>query len=351
MWFIARFMMIARDYLLNWYDKEARTLPWRVHAPERANPYHVWLSEVMLQQTTVATVIPYFLRFIERWPTLDSFAKASLDDLRVAWQGLGYYRRIENLYKGMRHVVEHYDGQLPENESELLKIPGIGPYTAAAIASIAFSKPTLPIDGNIKRVIARLEAIEDEGMQLIARVKEHLASFIHPSRSGDVAQALMDLGATICTPKKPKCEGCPLSASCKAFQINEVQNFPKKVLKKTNPDHYGIAFVLKDGEGQILLEKRPERGLLSGLVGVPGTPWRHAPWAFEEALKYQPVPAHWQKVPHHVTHVFTHFKLHLEVHIAQCHEELENAVHPDNFHTQPLATLYKKVLKTALEAF
>ncbi|MFN7710365.1 MAG: A/G-specific adenine glycosylase [Holosporales bacterium] len=344
-------MIDARDALLSWYDSKARTLPWRVHPPRRANPYHVWLSEVMLQQTTVATVIPYFLRFIERWPSLEAFAAAGLDELRVAWQGLGYYRRIENLHKGVQYVVAHHGGALPQDEESLLKIPGVGLYTAAAIASIAFARPTLPIDGNIKRVMARFSALEGVGAELARQVQKPLHAFIHPTRSGDVAQALMDLGATVCTPKNPECGQCPIQASCRGYQNGNATDYPKALPKKAKPDQYGVAFVVRDHRGHIWLQKRPEQGLLSGLIGTPGTPWRPERWSQLDWQEHQPVHAQWQLLEKPVVHVFTHFRLFLDIYCAHVSDVLEEAVHPRDFHHHALPTLYKKVLKAALDAF
>jgi A/G-specific adenine glycosylase len=301
--------------LLAWYDRHRRILPWRAGPGERADPYHVWLSEIMLQQTTVVTVGPYFRTFLTRWPRLADLAAAPLDDVLTAWAGLGYYARARNLKKCAEVVATEHGGMFPDTEEGLLALPGIGPYTAAAIAAIAFDRQATILDGNVERVMARLYRVANP----LPRAKEELrglaARHTPALRPGDYAQAIMDLGATICTPTRPKCFLCPLSQDCAAYAAGDAETYPRKLPKNVRPQRYGICFAMIDREGRIALERRPEKGLLGGMMQVPTSTWRGTPFAEDEAAP--PLKARWRKLDGEVTHVFTHFALALTVFAAR----------------------------------
>jgi A/G-specific adenine glycosylase len=304
--------------LLAWYDRHRRVLPWRARKGERTEPYRVWLSEIMLQQTTVKAVAPYYARFLSRWPTVDALAAADLEDVLREWAGLGYYARARNLHVCAREVAEKHGGVFPTNEAGLLTLPGVGPYTAAAIAAIAYDAPALPIDGNIERVVSRLFALEEELLVAKPRLRE-LADSIKPThRFGDFAQALMDLGATICTPKKPACSLCPWNDACAAFKRGDQETFPRKAPKREGALRQGAAFVVVREDNRILLQRRPAKGLLGGMSEVPGSEWR-ADLNVDEAKRSAPklgTTLKWRRPPGAVNHVFTHFPLALTVFVA-----------------------------------
>ena len=303
--------------LLAWYDRHRRKLPWRAPPGARADPYLVWLSEIMLQQTTVKAVGPYFEKFATRWPDVAELARASLDDVLRMWAGLGYYSRARNLHACAVAVLRDHGGTFPDTEEGLRALPGIGPYTAAAIAAIAFDRRTMPVDGNIERVVSRLFAVEDALPQAKPRIQELAATLLGPSRAGDSAQALMDLGASICTPKKPACALCPLNENCSARAQGVQEAFPRKAPKKTGALRRGAAFVVVRGE-EILLRTRPEKGLLGGMTEVPTSDWIAAQ-DDSAALKQAPVlrgVVRWHRKAGVVTHVFTHFPLELAVYTA-----------------------------------
>ena len=299
--------------LLAWYDRHRRTLSWRAPAGERAQPYLVWLSEIMLQQTTVATVGDYFRRFVERWPTVAALAAAPLDEVLSAWAGLGYYARARNLHACARAVTEHHGGTFPQTESGLLALPGIGPYTAAAIRAIAFDQPASAVDGNVERVIARLFALKTPLPDVKPEIQARAAELVPDRRAGDYAQAMMDLGATVCVPRNPRCVICPLVEACKARQQGIAEELPRRSPKSEKPTRRGLAFVLANRQGAILLRKRPAKGLLGGMDEVPSSPWREGKLSLEEALKAAPVPANWKVLEGGVRHTFTHFHLELAV--------------------------------------
>jgi len=306
----------AAAALLDWYDAERRDLPWRAAPGTTPDPYHVWLSEIMLQQTTVKAVIPYFEKFLARWPTVEALAAADLDDVLSAWAGLGYYSRARNLHRCARKIVQEYDGQFPRSAAELLRLPGIGPYTAAAIAAIAFDEPTTPVDGNVERVVARLFAVREPLPAAKPRLRHLAAKLTPPRRSGDFAQALMDLGATVCTPKRPSCLVCPLSRFCSAQAEGLEASLPARETKSERPTRFGVAFLALREDGCILLRRRPNTGLLARMMEVPGTEWVDDPRVVTEALRAAPVRADWWPVPGQVMHTFTHFKLELIVYRA-----------------------------------
>ncbi len=299
------------DTLLRWYDRDHRQLPWRMESGGQDSAYKVWLSEIMLQQTTVETVKPYFIEFLRRWPLISDLANASLDDVLHAWQGLGYYARARNMLKCARTLWERYKGIFPCNEEELLKLPGIGPYTAAAIVAIAFNRPATVVDGNVERVISRLRMIETP---LPSAKKEiyKFAKIITPiGRSGDYAQAIMDLGATICKPRKPLCHICPWQPACISYRSGQPEDYPKKPARLIRGSRYGVAFWLVRRDGFILLRRRPNKGLLGGLMEVPTTEWLDTPWKNRAIFNSVPVGERWYRLPTAIKHDFTHFQLEL----------------------------------------
>ena len=299
--------------LLAWYDRHRRTLPWRAPAGERTPPYLVWLSEIMLQQTTVATVGDYFRRFVERWPTVEALAAAPRDHVLSAWAGLGYYARARNLHACAQAVAERHGGRFPEDEAGLLALPGIGRYTAGAIRAIAFDQPASAVDGNVERVIARLFAIETPLPDAKPEIQARAARLVPEQRAGDYAQAMMDLGATVCTPRNPRCVICPFMTNCRARKLGIAEELPRRAPKAAKPTRRGLAFVLARKDGAILLRKRPAKGLLGGMDEVPSSPWREGKFTAAEALAEAPVPANWKILEGGVRHTFTHFHLELVV--------------------------------------
>ena len=304
------------DALLAWYDEARRDLPWRVAPGKRADPYRVWLSEIMLQQTTVKAVIPFYLRFLARWPTVKALAAAPLDDVLAAWAGLGYYTRARNLHKCAVAVAEGLGGKFPGTVAELQQLPGIGPYTAAAIAAIAFGEAATPVDGNIERVVARLFAVRQPLPAAKLELKRLAATLTPARRAGDFAQAMMDLGASVCTPRRPSCLVCPVQQDCAAAAHGIAASLPLRLERVERPQRVGFAFVALREDGHMLLRKRPEAGLLGGMLEVPGTAWGDLLPPAKEALRSAPLRADWWAVPGTVVHVFTHFRLELIVYRA-----------------------------------
>jgi len=307
--------------LLAWYDRHRRNLPWRAPPGRRADPYSVWLSEIMLQQTTVKAVAPYYLRFLACWPDVARLAAAPLDDVLKAWAGLGYYARARNLHACARAVMDRHAGIFPASEAALRELPGIGAYTAAAIAAIAFDAPASPVDGNIERVLARLYAIETPLPAAKAEIARLAKALTPPQRAGDFAQGMMDLGATICTPKTPACALCPWREPCAARRRGDAETLPRRTPKPEGKLRRGGAFVLLRADGHILVRTRPAKGLLGGMTEVPTTPWSAGyveARALEEAprLKAKPV-VKWRRLAGVVRHVFTHFPLELTVYAAE----------------------------------
>jgi A/G-specific adenine glycosylase len=296
--------------LLGWYDRHRRRLPWRAEPGEPSDPYRIWLSEIMLQQTTVGAVIPFFLRFLSRWPNVEALAAASLDDVLRAWAGLGYYARARNLHRCARMVIERHDGSFPSDPGELRKLPGIGDYTAGAIAAIAYGRPEVAVDGNVERVIARLFAVETPLPMAKAEIRQHARDLLPSDRAGDFAQAMMDLGATLCTPKSPDCLLCPWSSRCRGRVLGIAESLPRKAPKRARPVRYGTVFWIERGDGAVLLRRRPEEGLLGGMMEVPSTDWLPAP---ADANAAAPLRAEWKKLSRRVEHGFTHFHLTLDI--------------------------------------
>ena len=309
-----------RKRLLAWYDANARDLPWRVGPAERRvgvrpDPYAVWLSEIMLQQTTIPHAIPYFLTFLRRWPTVASLAAAEDSEVMAAWAGLGYYARARNLLACARAVASNHGGVFPDTEDALRALPGVGAYTAAAVVAIAFDRPANVVDGNVERVISRLYAIETPLPDAKPELKRLAGTLVADDRPGDWAQALMDLGAVICRPKAPLCDRCPLAEACAARAGGAPETYPRKTRKADRPRRHGVAYVRTDGE-RILLVTRPPKGLLGGMLGLPTTDWRAEPWTDAEALAAAPASADWQPRGE-IEHVFTHFALSLKVFAAE----------------------------------
>ena len=339
--------------LLEWYDRHRRRLPWRPLPGERADPYRVWLSEIMLQQTGVKTVAPYFEKFIARWPDVEALGGASLDDVLRMWAGLGYYSRARNLHACAVAVRRDHGGAFPDTEQGLRSLPGIGPYTAAAIAAIAFGRRTMPVDGNIERVVSRLFAVEEPLPQAKPLIQQLATTLLGESRAGDAksragdsAQALMDLGSSICTPKKPACALCPLHDDCAARARGDQESYPRKAPKKTGALRRGAAFVVTRGD-ELLIRTRPEKGLLGGMSEVPTSHWLAAQ-DDDSALQQAPClkdDTRWHRKAGVVTHVFTHFPLELVVYTATVPP---NTRAPDSMRWVPVATLKDEALPNVM---
>ncbi|MEZ5871898.1 MAG: A/G-specific adenine glycosylase [Nitratireductor sp.] len=341
-------------HLLEWYDRQARTMPWRM-PPEasrrgmRTDPYHVWLSEVMLQQTQVATVAAYFRKFVENWPTVGDLARADTDDVMKAWAGLGYYSRARNLKKCAEVVAFELGGTFPQNPEDLRKLPGVGDYTSAAISAIAFNKQVPVVDGNVERVVTRLGEIDAPVPAAKPLVRAIVEQMVPPERPGDFAQAMMDLGATLCSPKRPSCLLCPLQGACGANASGNQERYPVKLTKPQKPQRKGAAYVAIDPVGRVFLVKRGENGMLGGMSGVPTTGWgvrqdggtgtAQAPFAGE-----------WQMAGK-ISHVFTHFSLELEVWVAPgitCAAQDGWWVEIEKLPGEALPTVMKKVIAAAI---
>ena len=339
--------------LLDWYDRHRRRLPWRPLSGERADPYSVWLSEIMLQQTGVKTVGPYFEKFMARWPDVGGLGRASLDDVLRMWAGLGYYSRARNLHACAVAVLRDHGGIFPDTEEGLRALPGIGPYTAAAMAAIAFGRRTMPVDGNIERVVSRLFAVEEPLPPAKPLIQQLAATLLGPARTGDVearagdsAQALMDLGSSICTPKKPACALCPLNEGCAARSRGDQEAFPRKAPKKSGELRCGAAFVVTRG-GELLVRTRPEKGLLGGMTEVPNSSWLAAQQdkaALQQAPALKGV-ARWHRKTGVVTHVFTHFPLQLVVYTAKVPARTRA---PAGMRWVPIATLRDEALPNVM---
>ncbi len=307
----------------------------------------------MLQQTTVVTVIPYFHRFIERWPTITALADATLDDVYHAWQGLGYYSRARNLHKCAQELVQNHQGIIPQQESLLLTLPGIGPYTAAAISAIAYDQPTVPVDGNVIRVFSRLEALSTPLPALKNEIIDIVKEYGICDRSGDFAQSLMDLGATICLSRRPNCVVCPLTDTCLAYQKNKADSFPVKMIKSEKPVRHGVIFWIETYEGAVLIRRRPSQGLLANLMEFPGTPWVEKIWEKEDALKNAPLQSSdWVWLPILIKHTFTHFHLRLRV-VKTTVSFLEQEglwIPPEEFLKYAFPTVMKKIMASVFSS-
>jgi A/G-specific adenine glycosylase len=310
------------DRLLHWYDAQGRDLPWRVKNG-RADPYKVWLSEIMLQQTTVAAVKDYFLKFIALWPTVGALASADREDVMRAWAGLGYYARARNIHACAAAIVDQHGGRFPADYATLLSLPGIGSYTAAAIASIAFDQRHAAVDGNVERVISRLHAITTPLPASKPAIRSLTQSMVPEFRAGDFAQAMMDLGATICTPKSPSCTHCPFTDECEGHAKGIAASLPFKQPRKAIPTRHAVAFFIETSNGDIVLRQRPDKGLLGGMVEVPMSDF--SPQRLPNPKAIAPLVADWKRVRGVVNHTFTHF--HLEVVVWKA--SLESFALPD----------------------
>ena len=336
--------------LLAWYDRNARRLPWRIHPGDncggaRPDPYRVWLSEVMLQQTTVPVAARYFGRFCERWPTVGDLAAAENRDVMAEWAGLGYYARARNLIKCARTVSRELGGEFPGTEAGLVKLPGVGPYTAAAIAAIAYDLPVVAVDGNVERVMARLHAVRRPLPGAKPELRRLAARLAPPRRSGDLSQAMMDLGSMVCRPRNPDCGKCPWSLACRARELGIEGDLPVRPRRAAKPRIRGVAYVGRREDGAWLIERRPESGLLGGMPGWPGSGWGH-----EEDAE-PPWEGEWCRIPGSVTHVFTHFRLELTVEVARIPISgvagRGEFVPADAFVRESLPTLMRKVFDLA----
>ncbi|MAU40735.1 MAG: A/G-specific adenine glycosylase [Kordiimonas sp.] len=342
----------AAEKLLAWYDVHARDLPWRVgpwdrRAGEAQDPYRVWLSEIMLQQTTVATVKSYYEKFVRLWPTVQDLAAAPLDDVLTAWAGLGYYARARNLHKCAVIVANERQGIFPDSEEGLLKLPGIGPYTAAAIAAIAYDVPSTVVDGNVERVISRLYNIHEKIPDSRPILREKAESLTPRERSGDYAQAIMDLGATICTPRKLHCGDCPWQQFCQGRAAGTALELPKKKSKADLATRRGFVFWV-EVDGRLWLRKRPEQGLLGGMMEIPSSNWVECAHWQERGEPRVPIIANWTVLPGIVRHTFTHFHLELKV-MRGALEEIINLQEGEwvpltELQNYPLPTVMKKVI-------
>ncbi len=343
------------EKLLAWYDRHHRVLPWRVTPAEQArgvrpDPYHIWLSEIMLQQTTVEAVKNYFNAFVARWPSVHLMAEASEDDILRAWAGLGYYSRARNLKKCADIVALQHGGQFPNNAAALKELPGIGDYTSAAIAAIAFNEAVPVVDGNVERVISRLYVIDTPLPAAKPQIRTLMAALTPKSRPGDFAQAMMDLGATICTPRRPACVLCPVNDNCAALAARDPEEFPVKAPKADKPIRTGAAFVAIADDGAILLRKREGKGLLAGMSEVPGSHWT-ARIDGDASVDAAPFAASW-KAAGSISHVFTHFELRLTIFYAQ---NVAKSVAKDGWWSSPqelageaLPTVMKKAIAAAV---
>jgi A/G-specific adenine glycosylase len=349
------------DHVLDWYEKNARSLPWRSPPGEKPDPYHVWLSEIMLQQTTVPTVGPYFDKFLNAWPTVRHMAAAPLDDILTAWAGLGYYARARNLHKCAAVVTAEYGGRFPDELDLLLSLPGIGPYTAAAISAIAFNKPSTVVDGNIERIITRQFRIKEALPAAKKPITEHAARLTPDDRAGDYAQALMDIGSGICTPRNPRCVLCPVCTFCEAFAEGDMEQYPVKAPKKVKPIRQAFIFWVERPDGYVLLRRREEKGLLGGMMEFPSTDWQES--AVNGALALDRFLAEFSLDGEQdmagarpVRHTFTHFHLDLTI-IKITTKKNSNTVrescqwqHPDKFNEVALPTLMMKVAQSVQES-
>jgi A/G-specific adenine glycosylase len=338
--------------LLAWYGSHARDLPWRAKPGVKPDPYRVWLSEIMLQQTTVGAVKDYFLKFTSLWPNVEALAAAPLDDILKAWAGLGYYARARNLHACAKAVVAQHGGRFPETVEGLRALPGIGPYTAGAITAIAFDQRAAAVDGNVERVMSRLYAIETPLPRAKPEILAKVATLVPKARAGDFAQALMDLGATICTPKRLNCLICPWAEHCEGRKRGIADSLPRKAAKKQLPIRKGIAFWVEREDGSVLLRRRPEKGLLGGMMEVCSTEWTPIVDAIDP-----PVSAAWQKNAGRIEHTFTHFHLELEIWWAEGVDNNVRVPSPDfrwvsraDLHAEALPTVMKKIVKAMQRA-
>lgn len=333
------------SHIVDWYKANARELPWRISPRDRErgkrpDPYHVWLSEIMLQQTTVKHAIPYYKKFIQRWPTIRDLAKANEDDVLSTWAGLGYYARARNLLKCAQTIA--LSSEFPSDPTELIKYPGIGEYTSKAIASIAFGKPYLAVDTNVERVFSRILALKQDWKEAKRVIKKFATQIVPNDLPSEYCQGLMDLGATVCTPKQPKCSACPVQQFCRAYLEGDSEAYPRKPPKAQRPNRYGLAFFLVDGN-EVLLERRNENGLLGGMLGFPCTEWKSNKTSVDENQLQHFAQADWQNIGE-VKHTFTHFTLNLAVYVGRLKGDRPDGIWKPVDKVTGLPTLFKKIL-------
>lgn len=333
--------MTLTEKLLDWYEKNGRELPWRVKGGAHHNPYEVWISEIMLQQTTVKTVLPYYERFLNRFPDVFSLAAAPLDDVLILWQGLGYYTRARKLHECAKELVEKYNGQFPPDRKLLQKLPGIGPYTSASIMAFGYNLPEAVIDGNVIRVLTRLKGWTEPTITIMDKITLLAEELTSREHAADYASGIMDLGAVVCTPRSPLCKlACPWSEDCVALKNNLTEHIPN-ITKPAKTVRKGYVFWIENSQKQVLIRKRTEKGLLSGLTELP--------WNMDESF---PFKADWEVTKSIVTHVFTHFTLHLTLVKTTTDtppQEIEGLfIAPQNFREYPFSTLMKKVIRQAM---
>jgi A/G-specific adenine glycosylase len=333
--------------LIAWYDRARRDLPWRAPPGRRPDPYAVWLSEIMLQQTVAKTVGPYYRRFLARWPTVEALAGAPLDEVLKEWAGLGYYARARNLHACAKAVCRDHAGRFPGEVDKLRALPGIGRYTAAAIAAIAFDAPHVPVDGNIRRVMARYHAVEGALGPGNPRIGALAQALLPSPRPGDLVQALMDLGATICTPKRPDCAVCPLNGDCKGLALGIAEKLPQRAPKTARPVRRAAAFFAARWDGHVLVRRRLDRGLLGGMTEFPTGCWVDA-GGFPLSAGEAPLAAEWRKVPGHVRHTFTHFTAEIEVWRAEV-AEADGAAAPERCRWVAQAALFDEALPSLMK--
>jgi A/G-specific adenine glycosylase len=339
--------------LLAWYDRHRRVLPWRAPPGGRAEPYRVWLSEIMLQQTTVAAVKSYYQAFLARWPRVEDLAAAPVEDVMAAWAGLGYYARARNLHRCARLIASERGGVFPDSETELRKLPGIGAYTAAAIAAIAFDRPATVVDSNVERVMARLFAVAAPMPTAKKTLHAHARSLTPRQRAGDYAQAVMDLGATICTPRAPKCPLCPWQAACRAFTTAKADAYPRKLAGRAKPTRHTVAYVVTRGDGAIWLRRRPPGGLLGGMHEVPTGPWRDGGLPARPRIAGAPKGLKFRTMRGAVRHGFTHFDFEIQVRVARADARIARSLGgewwpPERLNEAALPSAMRKILRHAL---
>jgi len=338
--------------LLAWYDRHRRVLPWRAPKGRRADPYRVWLSEIMLQQTTVQAVAGYYRKFLERWPDVHALAAAREDDVLAAWAGLGYYARARNLHAAAKIVANGMGGKFPPTAEGLRTLPGIGSYTAGAIAAIAYDERQAAMDANAERVIARLYAVGTPMPKAKPELHAHGMALV-PARAGDFVQALMDLGSAVCTPKRPACPNCPWTDECLARRRGIQEELPVKAPKMARPLKRGAAFVARDRTGAVLLVKRPDKGLLASMLEPPLGPWAEAFPSKTSALRQAPFPADWRKRSGLVRHGFTHFELEIEVYAAEIAKRPKGPgqwISSERLREVALPTVMRKIVEHGLDS-
>ncbi|MEE2694368.1 MAG: A/G-specific adenine glycosylase [Pseudomonadota bacterium] len=333
--------------ILEWYDVNRREFPWRARPGAHPNIYHVWLSEIMLQQTRAAAVVPYFTRFIDQWPTLGALARAPREKILHAWAGLGYYARARNLHASAQILMEQHNGKFPCSIRELKSLPGVGPYTASAISAIGFNMPTTVIDANVERILARLFTIDGRLPQARKLITQMALTIFPKERPGDFAQAMMDLGAQICTPKRPDCAQCPWSFDCKAYASGTPDRWPIKKPTLAKGNRFGIVFLVRHPNGAILLQKRPDHGLLGGMTEIISSKWLEQPISPHEIPSHAPISnAKWSPLKAKIQHTFSHFNLELEIYTTKSTDQPTGTFWCalEDLNSQPFPSLMRKVI-------